>query len=365
METSTTQKKVNKPKKTSANVVAASSSGIWTECSTYPGVYASEEGKILLSSGVISKARANREGYVNIKVYDKQVGRSVLVADAYLPPDPTRPEVDHINRIRSDDKLCNLRRCTRVENANNRTVPKRYRSKSVAQYEDEELIRIWPSAWDAAEGLNSNNSNTNRIRKIHKAIQICCNGRQKDAKGFVWKWYVEKIPNEEWKTLEVKTKNKGKIQILVSNKARVDYENEIRTGSLRSSGYVELHIGNTTFKMHTLVCRAFHGERSHSKMTPDHINRNASNNDASNLRWATRGQQNENRGVINNCGQTSAIISVDKNGKEVYYINMAVASRDINIPRSTIHDSIKYGRTNKKTGLRFRHATPEEIETYN
>jgi len=356
--------KVGKPKKTSADVVATAPPGLWKECPSYPGVYVTENADILLPSGKVSEARPNRQGYILIDVAGKKIGRSTLIADTYLPPDSTKPEVDHINQIRDDDRLCNLRRCTKPENMNNRTMPKRIQSKSVAQYENGELVRVWPSAWSAAEGLSVNINDAYNVKQIYNGIQHCCCGnRQKSAKGFGWKWVVVNIPNEQWKSLTIKTKDKGKIQILVSNKARIDYGNEIRLGSLMTSGYVATKIGGTSFQMHTLVCRAFHGEPLCLGMTPDHIDRNRINNDASNLRWATGSQQQMNKGVINRCGQTSALISIDKNGKEVYYINVGVASRAINIPPTTIHYCIKQASTTKKTGLRFRHATVEEIGT--
>ena len=39
-----------------------------------------------------------------------------LVAAAFLPADPARPHVDHINEDRHDNRACNLRWCTREEN---------------------------------------------------------------------------------------------------------------------------------------------------------------------------------------------------------------------------------------------------------
>jgi hypothetical protein len=40
-----------------------------------------------------------------------------LAADAFLAPDATRPEVNHKNGDKADNRVANLERCTKSENA--------------------------------------------------------------------------------------------------------------------------------------------------------------------------------------------------------------------------------------------------------
>ena len=76
------------------------------------------------------KARINKEGYLRVCLCqngnntDFMVHR--LVAQAFLDGYSDDLEVDHINTIRNDNKIENLRMCTRKENVNNPLTLKHY-----------------------------------------------------------------------------------------------------------------------------------------------------------------------------------------------------------------------------------------------
>lgn len=60
-------------------------------------------------------------GYISVALRGKnnpqrQVLLHRIVADAFLPEDSTRPEINHKNGIRDDNRLDNLERCSRSEN---------------------------------------------------------------------------------------------------------------------------------------------------------------------------------------------------------------------------------------------------------
>ena len=60
------------------------------------------------------------KGYRSYTINGKTIDGHRLVAEKYLPNPEGKPQVDHINRIRHDNRVENLRWVTREENCENR-----------------------------------------------------------------------------------------------------------------------------------------------------------------------------------------------------------------------------------------------------
>ena len=61
------------------------------------------------------------KGYRGYSIYGRSVEGHILVAKTYLGPKPGPDyQVDHINRVRTDNRVENLRWVTRAENCENR-----------------------------------------------------------------------------------------------------------------------------------------------------------------------------------------------------------------------------------------------------
>ena len=67
----------------------------------------------------------------------------------------------------------------------------------------------------------------------------------------------------------------------------------------KETGYWNVKVHGTTYKVHQVILRSFVGPRPSPMMTCDHINRNRSDNSFENLTWATSVEQIANQGTHN------------------------------------------------------------------
>lgn len=112
----------------------------------------------------------------------KMVQVSRLVALAYIPNPDNKPEVDHINRISTDDRVENLRWATRSENVLNRgkfklpNYPKNIKGSKPVKCIETGVV--YPSTNEIQRQLGFSQGN----------ISECCRGKRKSAYGFRWKY---------------------------------------------------------------------------------------------------------------------------------------------------------------------------------
>ena len=82
--------------------------------------YIKRDGKVYRISDDSEFIPCLRNGYYVIYTSDKKAELlSRVVAKAFIPNPESKPEVDHINRVKTDNRVENLRWVTRKENMNN------------------------------------------------------------------------------------------------------------------------------------------------------------------------------------------------------------------------------------------------------
>lgn len=139
-------------------------------------------------------------GYVRLHLLNNITGNRDLmavhrlVAFCFIPNPENKPQINHINGVRDDNRVENLEWCTNGENTihslkflGRKTVKGRKNESVVLNLGhkirqisiiDDVIIKEWPSLTDAAKGVKTDR---------HK-IADCANGKMLQWKGFKWEY---------------------------------------------------------------------------------------------------------------------------------------------------------------------------------
>ena len=167
---------------------------IWKDIKGYQGLYqVSNLGRIKsIKRNIFLKAHTNSKGYLVVSL-SKNNSLSTyrihrLVAETFIPNLENKPQVNHINGIKSDNRIDNLEWCTNSENqkhAFKNGLQKSVvgnsnpNSKEILQFSlSGQLIKKWDSLYDIYNTLGISRS----------SIWRCCTGKYKKSHNFIWKY---------------------------------------------------------------------------------------------------------------------------------------------------------------------------------
>lgn len=212
---------------------------IWKDIKGYEGLYqVSNMGRVKSLNRFIYKSNGTIQPFKGkicamcpdnnyIKVSLSKNGKYALklvhrlVAEAFIPNPENKPEIDHINTDRKDNRVENLRWCTHKENVNNPLTISKYKANTgriVSNETREKLSLALKGRKMSKESISKRTKSTykpiiqltldgNFIKEWESATIIerelhltngnigkCCKGLIKQSFGFIWKYkYVYDI----------------------------------------------------------------------------------------------------------------------------------------------------------------------------
>ena len=183
-------------------------------------IYKSNNVKQISKSSILKFEKSKGYNYVHLfkNGTRKRIAVHRLVAEAFILNPNNLPEVDHINTIRDDNRVENLRWVTHKENMNNE-LTKLNIGKSVTnenngmygKHHSEEtknkMSEIAKKGKDNPKSVKvvQLDKNTNELIKIWNSINeaqrkegyqarcicACCKGKRKTHKGYKWMYYED------------------------------------------------------------------------------------------------------------------------------------------------------------------------------
>lgn len=147
----------------------------------------SNDGRVRNANGHVLKPRKSDSGYLRVWLSTNGKPKCYpvhrLVATAFLPNPDNLPEVNHINGVKTDNRMENLEWCTTSHNRRHSSYELNNESgKPKRPVVCIDLGWIFPSVAEAARAVRGSKQN----------IVACCQGKRNSHMGLRWA-YVEEV----------------------------------------------------------------------------------------------------------------------------------------------------------------------------
>jgi hypothetical protein len=252
---------------------------------------------------------ASKGGYSSVGLSKNGKGKTFsihqLVGLCFLENSENKPQINHLDKQRSNNSTNNLEWCTAAENNAHKLLTlevktnqnmKIWRVDTISN----DKLELYNSIQDAAKWCVENGY-ASYLHNTQGNISNAVNGKYKTSCGFKWELYEQtNLENEIWKNITIKGITYDKY--FVSNLGRFKNSKGIIMENYKPhhSGYIYARVNKLKHSMHHLVASTFI-ENPYSKPVVNHIDGDKTNNAVSNLEWCTvteNNQHNHNVGLI-------------------------------------------------------------------
>lgn len=308
------------------------------------------------------KLNPNSSGYVHVLVRNNKgkkgtVTLHYLICSTFHGPKPEKGyTVDHINRMRADNRSVNLRWATRSEQALNQSRKKVLNKGFYIVQKDPENGKV------VKEYINAQHAGN--VWKLTSAAILQAIYLKRLCKGFMWEFKkVENLEEETWKSVK-----RNEKEIFISSSGRTkDKQDRLLKQYVSTSGYFSLSFRQKHFYVHRLMAETFHPNLSKLRYV-NHIDGNKLNNKASNLEWCTQQHNSKHAWEIglNKAVNERKVYKV--NGKtmkvEKEYKSISVACQTSGQSHPSLGSMIKRGFVQKDGTIWSFTKTPEVKKPY-
>lgn len=153
---------------------------IWNNISGFEEYQVSNLGRVKHKNKIL-KPRKNKGGYLSVALWSNKVRKDKLlhrlVAEAFIPNPDNKSEIDHINADKTNNRVENLRWCTRKENINN--------PLNLAHFKRCPVVKL------STTGKCLELYSTALLTGQHSNVVKCCKNERKTAGGYRWLYYED------------------------------------------------------------------------------------------------------------------------------------------------------------------------------
>jgi hypothetical protein len=325
----------------------------WRIIKEYPNYDISNFGNIKNNKTSKIMKQTLKGGYYNIGLVN-ELGKKTfkvhrLVALSFIENPENKAEVNHKDKNKLNNNICNLEWMTHRENNIHRCIGTKMTSNK-----NKCVLRIDKDTNEILEKYNSielagiwalNNDYTKTAHNGRNSIGNCLKGLSKIAYKFKWEYENKNndLENEEWKEVVLENVDMTDKKYFVSNLGRFKNSSGIIMDNYKvnENGYIRVFIYNKTYALHRLIALAFLANNDNKEQV-NHIDGNKLNNSLKNLEFVNNQENQIHKfkiGLGNNF--TRKITQYDLNMNKIKVFNsITEAAKELNIGKSNINGVI-------------------------